>query len=104
MENQQNVYKPLRATLVMQPNKRIVIENEKSPFENTKGPAKILFSTIKVANGVAYRFLVIEFGNGTRKLFIERQSTDRLPRAIVKSPPAPLTHFVKELKRTYGIE
>jgi hypothetical protein len=83
---------------------RIVLENECDQNENRNMPAKILFSTIKVANNVGYRFLVVEFGNGERRLFIERLATKRLPRGFVSAPPAPLTQYVRKLKEAYGIE
>ena len=81
-----------------------VINNEYSPSENRNSPAKILFSAIKTTNSVSYRFLVVEFGNGTRKLIIERMATKRLPRGFVSAPPAPLLGYVKKLKEAYGIE
>jgi hypothetical protein len=53
---------------------------------------------------VSYRFLVVEFGNGERRLIIERFATKRLPRGFVSAPPAPLVQFIRKLKATYGIE
>jgi len=83
---------------------KYVINNEYDSKEEQKGPARILFSSIKTANSVSYRFLVIEFGNGERRLIIERFATKRLPRGFVSAPPAPLTQFVRKLKEAYGIE
>ena len=107
MENQQNVYKPpyakLAETKMNEKSIKIEIKNEIVNNIKINAPVKILFSCIKVCNGTAYRFLVYELANGKRGLIIERQATERLPRAVVKSPPAPLLHFVKQLKQTYGI-
>jgi hypothetical protein len=83
---------------------KYVINNEYNPKEEQKSPARILFSAIKTTNNVNYRFLVVEYGNGTRKLIIERLATKRLPRGFVSAPPAPLTQFVRKLKEAYGIE
>jgi hypothetical protein len=83
---------------------KYMINNECNPNENRDSPAKILFSAIKTANGVSYRFLVVEFGNGERRLIIERFATKRLPRGFVSAPPAPLVKFVTKLKEAYGIE
>jgi hypothetical protein len=102
-EKLQNAYKPPRAKLAMQTKEKIEIKNEIVNNVKINAPVKILFSCIKVCNGTAYRFLVYELANGKRGLIIERQATERLPRAIIAKPPAPLLHFVKQLKQTYGI-
>ena len=99
-----NVYKPPRAKLVMQPREKIEIKNEIAPINKPNSPIKVLFSAIKVCNGVAYRIVIAEFASGKRICVIERQATERLPRAVVKSPPAPLAQYVKKLKRIYGVE
>jgi hypothetical protein len=83
---------------------RMVVENEYSPSENRNIPAKILFSAIKVCNNTTYKFTICEFGNGERRLIIERFATRRLPRGFVSAPPAPLLGYVKKLKEAYGIE
>ena len=107
-EKLENVYKPPRAKLaetkMSEKTNKIEIKNEIAPNYKPNSPVKILFSAIKVCNGVAYRIVIAEFASGKRICVIERQSTDRLPRAIVKSPPAPLAQYVKKLKRIYGIE
>jgi hypothetical protein len=83
---------------------KYVINNEYNPNENRNMPAKILFSAIKVCNNTTYKFTICEFGNGTRKLIIERMATKRLPRGFVSSPPAPLIQYVRMLKDEFGIE
>jgi hypothetical protein len=103
-EKLENVYKPPRARLAMQTKEKIEIKNEIAPSYKPNSPAKILFSAIKECNGVVYRIIIAEFSTGKRICIVERQATDRLPRAIVSSPPAPLAQYVKKLKRTYGIE
>jgi hypothetical protein len=88
----------------MQPNTKIEIKNEIQPQYKANSPAKILFSAVKVVNANVYKITIIEFGNGTRRLYIERQASERLPRAIVPNPPAPLLHYVRKLKQIYGVE
>jgi len=45
----------------------------------------------------------VEFIDGTRRMYIERKATKRLPRSLVASPPAPLLGYVKSLKKMYNI-
>jgi hypothetical protein len=103
-EKLENVYKAPCAMLAETKMKKIEIKNEKTELGNNRTSAKILFSALKVCNGVVYKIVVFELGNGKRGLIIERQSTDRLPRAIIAKPPAPLLPYVRKLKQIYGIE
>jgi len=65
---------------------------------------KILYEGYRECNGTIYRVVIVEYINGRRQLFIERQATKRLPRGFVKAPPAPIYQFVQKLKEAYGIE
>jgi hypothetical protein len=103
-EKLQNVYKPPHTKLVMQPREKIEIKNEIASIDKPNSPIKVLFSATKVCNGVAYRIVIAEFASGKRICVIERQATEKLPRTVVKSPPAPLSQYVKKLKRIYGVE
>jgi len=107
-EKLQNVYKPpyakLAETKMNEKSIKIEIKNEIAPSYKPNSPAKILFSAVKECNGVVYRIIIAEFASGKRICVIERQATERLPRAVVKSPPAPLAQYVKKLKRIYSVE
>jgi len=79
------------------------MENKIENAPKVNATLRILHRERKTCNGIIYEIYITEFGNGTRRIFIERQATKRLPRGFVASPPAPLLSYVKSLKKLYNI-
>ena len=103
MEEGKYIYKLPRANSMARKMAGKDVENKMESISRMHSVPRILHQERRTCNGVVYKIYIVEFIDGTRRLYIERQATKRLPRGFVASPPAPLLGYIKSLKKLYNI-